>query len=369
MRTFSPWMLLTAACVSLAFPIGMSSALAQEVGHGSGGPRLAEVQAGVDYRVYDRQGRPASLSAIVEAARSADVVLVGEEHDDLVGHGFQGRLLLSLLHEVGAPAAGNRQIVFSMEMFERDVQYVLDEYLAGLISEEHFLKSARPWPEYETRYRPLVELARSARVPVVAANAPRRYVSRVTANGPQALEDLSDVARSFLPPLPYPGPSRLYREQWDALMTASMQAAVGAVPVVAGPDSTGQGGGAVLDASETPSVSTDGTEAGPDHGSYAMSPHVIQAQALWDAAMGHAVAEALIRHVGALVLHIAGSFHIEKGTGVPERIVDYRPGTHIVSVVMTGVEDITVWSDDEYGDLGDFVVLTRSASDEGADPR
>jgi uncharacterized iron-regulated protein len=364
MRSFFRTLLHAIAFTPFATGFATSGVLfAQEEGHGSRTPLLPDVTQDVDYRIYDRQGRLTSLGAIVEAARSADAVLVGEEHDDMVGHAFQGQLLLSLIHEIGGPSGGLRQVVFSMEMFERDVQYVLDEYLAGLISEEHFLNSARPWPEYEARYRPLVEIARAAGVPIVAANAPRRYVSRVTASGPQALEDLSELARSYLPPLPYPGPSRIYREQWDALMTQAMQAAGDEDALVAGEESSG--GDSPMAGGE------DGDElaAGPDHGSYAMSPNVIQSQALWDAAMGHAVAEALVRNMGALVLHIAGSFHIEKGTGVPERIADYRPGTRVVSVVMTGVDDIGAWSEEEHADLGDFVVLTRSANGEGADPR
>ena len=40
--------------------------------------------------------------------------------------------------------------------------------------------------------------------------------------------------------------------------------------------------------------------------------NALHAQALWDAAMGHSVVEALIRHDGALVVHYAGSFHVEK---------------------------------------------------------
>jgi len=123
------------------------------------------------------------------------------------------------------------------------------------------------------------------------------------------------------------------------------------------------------DAAAADTTIADGDSAGTEHRPYAMSPNVIQAQALWDAAMGHAVVEALVRHVGALVLHIAGSFHVEKGTGIPERIADYRPGTRVVAVVMTDVDDIAAWSREEHGDLGDFVVLTRSPEDEVVESR
>ena len=90
-----------------------------------------------------------------------------------------------------------------------------------------------------------------------------------------------------------------------------------------------------------------------------LNPNAIYSQALWDAAMGHAITEALVRHIGGFVVHIAGSFHVEKGTGIPERIADYRPGTRVTSVVMTKVDDIDDWSAEDHGDLGDYVVLTR----------
>jgi uncharacterized iron-regulated protein len=221
-----------------------------------------------------------------------------------------------------------------MEMFERDVQYIVDEYLAGLITETHFLDSARPWEDYAVRYRPLVELARSEGLPVVAANAPRRYVNRITREGRNALEALGPLARFYLPPLPYPEPSAAYRAQWDAIMAAAMEAMA---------DSTG-GHGA------TP----------PEARAYAGSENALQAQALWDAAMGDAVADALNVAPERVVLHFAGSFHVERGTGIAERIEDYRPGTRVLSVVMTQPEGgIDAWSVEDHGGLGAFVVLTR----------
>ncbi len=70
-----------------------------------------------------------------------------------------------------------------MEMFERDVQIVLDEYLKNYISESHFISSSRAWGNYKTDYRPLVEFAKQNKIDVVAANAPRRYVNMVSRLG------------------------------------------------------------------------------------------------------------------------------------------------------------------------------------------
>jgi uncharacterized iron-regulated protein len=59
------------------------------------------------------------------------------------------------------------------------------------------------------------------------------------------------------------------------------------------------------------------------------------------------------------VVHIAGSFHVARGTGIPERIDDYRPGTRVTSVVITKADALDAWSDEDHADVADFVVLTR----------
>lgn len=324
---------LTIAILAAAAPVpGTAAAQAADA--------AAAPVDGIDYVVYDRAGRRSSLVEVVSAAGRAEVLLVGEEHDDMVAHALEAELYGRAIDAYGGtPGIPGRTVVLSLEMFERDVQYVLDEYLDDLVTEDHFLRSARPWDDYEERYRGLVEEARAHDQPVVAANAPRRYVNRVTREGPESLAALPEQARRFLPPLPYPGPSERYRAQWDALMSAAMAGA----PVPDTIDASADGDSA--QASES-----------PGHG---VPTNAIHAQALWDAAMGHAVTNALVEHLGALVVHFAGSFHVERGTGIPERIDDYRPGTRVTTVVMTKTDDVTDWSAERHAELADYVVLTR----------
>jgi len=312
------------------------------------------VVEGADFRVYDGIGGSRSFAEVVAAMADAEAVLVGETHDDVVGHGVETQLLVRSAQRVGAlgdTAGAGRQVVLSMEMFERDVQYIVDEYLHGLITEDQFQKSARPWDRYDTDYRPMVEFARAHEIPVVAANAPRRYVNRVSRLGPGSLYALSDLARSYLPPLPYPGPSEAYTAQWNALMADMMKDAQGPAPDSAVP--------AEEATPEPPAEPRPEPEAeAPPPPVHDMS-NALQAQALWDAAMGESVARALQEHLGALVIHYAGSFHVERGTGIPERVSDYRPGTRILTIVLTPAEDIDGWKKDEHEGLGDFVILTR----------
>jgi uncharacterized iron-regulated protein len=316
--------------------------------------RAAPVE-GADFRVYDSRGKDASFAAVLAALPQYEVALVGEQHDDMIGHGFQASLLAAAFQGLQP----DRLVVLSMEMFERDVQYIVDEYLADLISEEHFLSSARPWPDYELRYRPLVEIAHAHGLPVVAANAPRRYVNRVSREGVESLADLPSSAKLFLPPLPYPGPSDEYRAQWDAVMAEAM------VSMKAQMDSAAADSAAPEPETEPETEpESDEEKTPPQH--YMVSPNVIYSQALWDAAMGHGVTAALGAHPGSLVIHMAGSFHVARGTGIPERIADYRPGTRVLSIVMEAVDDIHAWDNEKYRELGDFVILTKKpAASEG----
>ena len=102
-------------------------------------------QQDIDYsdrfRVFTGDGEPASFSDIVDAMAEVEVVLVGESHTDPVGHWLEAELLSVALERF----ADSRAVALSFEMFESDVQHVVDEYLQDLITESHFKASSRPW--------------------------------------------------------------------------------------------------------------------------------------------------------------------------------------------------------------------------------
>ncbi|RZA20326.1 MAG: hypothetical protein EOP10_18355 [Proteobacteria bacterium] len=283
------------------------------------------------FRVFDTRAEPVSLLQLLEWCQQADVVFWGEEHDDAVGHALQANFFGQLI----AKYQPTRQVALSLEMFERDTQVVLDEYLSGQITEKHFLDSSRPWQNYSKDYKPLIMLAKENQLPIIASNAPRRYVNMVTRQGPKALEKLSPMGKTWLAPLPYPPASASYARKFGALM--------------------GAGGG------------TTGSGASP-HTNY-----LLDSQALWDATMADSLSRFLKMHgQGArkpakrpLVLHLSGRFHSEQKLGTVEQFLRLQPQAKVC--VVTVVSDPTFEARKHSG-LGDFVILTAPEVKEKANP-
>jgi uncharacterized iron-regulated protein len=291
------------------------------------------------YRVFDSKGHAVSLQAIIDALDHADALFVGETHNDSVAHLLEAELLQRADERYGSASARKRAVALSLEMFERDVQTVLDEYLAGLINERHFLLSSRPWGNYETDYRPLVEYARAHNLTVIAANAPARYVSRVSSQGPDSLKALSQTAKSWLPPLPFPPASEGYAAKFNRFMQGSMSGPP--APPQPAPKSS---------ATQTPTQATA-------HG----GAHLLEAQTLRDASMAYAIAQYLKRVQGALVVEVNGAFHSEERMGVPEQLTRYRQKARAVVVTVISDEGFPNFDAASMGRLGDFIIITDPA--------
>ncbi|NNE65270.1 MAG: ChaN family lipoprotein [Pyrinomonadaceae bacterium] len=266
-----------------------------------------------DYSVFDSNGAPTDIKSIIERFEDVDVVFLGESHDDSVGHRLQFEIFKTAVLNYGK----ERQIALSLEMFERDVQPVVDEYLAGLVTEKHFLAASRPWGNYKTDYRPLVETSKDKELAVIAANAPRRYVNMVTRLGRDSLYKLPKESRQWMAPLPYGKASKAYIQKFNALM-----------------------------------ASFSDNAAPSNH-----NP-IINAQSLWDATMAHSISEFLWSAKDPLVVHLNGSFHTEKWLGIPEHLVRYKEGTKFLVVTMRYEKEFTRFNPDKHKDLGDYIVLT-----------
>ena len=272
------------------------------------------------YEVYRGSGEPADLGTIVSAMAAADVVFLGEQHNDPIGHALQ----LLLLEAAEGANGSARRVILGMEMFERDVQTVLDEYLAGYIRETDFLKASRPWGRYETDYKPLVDFAKAHGFPVIATNAPARYTSMARRRGLASLDSLSETAQLTLPLGPVgglivegiPPPSALYEGKFRAQMEE--MGAHGAMPGM-------------------PSVDD-----------------MLVAQNLRDVSMAYWVARQLDVD-NPLVVHVNGSFHSAERLGIPEHLARFAHQARMLVVTMRPEEDFHSAPESTNDD---FIILT-----------
>ena len=155
------------------------------------------------------KGMMLNLEQALEALLGYNVIFFGEEHDSRVAHEVE----LTLLTEL---AGQDASLVLALEMFERDVQDSLNDYLEGTISEDNFLELSRPWPNYREDYRPLVELAKARGIPVIAANVPRRAAAEVAMTD-QISSDVAGKDGMYLPTTLHLD-SEEYYERFAALM-------------------------------------------------------------------------------------------------------------------------------------------------------
>ncbi len=327
-----------------ALPLGLMTAMPARAQDSSPGMGDSAYVAG-EYRVFTGSGKPASIDDIVAEMERVQVVFIGESHDDPTGHMLEAELLERAYEAYGAPSSNDespRAVALSLEFFQRDVQPILDEYLAGLITEKAFRADSRPWPRYETDYRPLIEFSKENSLAVIAANAPRRYTTRVTMSGRESLNDLSPEALATLAPLPYGQPSDEYRDQWVQVISEVMQE---------------EGMKCGLPIPE-PEEGEEAVQPRAPVGSHSNMGNQLHSQVLWDATMAYWISEYLAQQPDGLVLHMVGGFHVERGTGTPEHLEAYRPGTSRLIVAMRPVEDIDTFEPAPNGEWGDYVIQT-----------
>ena len=244
----------------------------------------------IDRAVSVRNGRTGELLSweeMVKDLSQADVVFLGETHLDETTHRVELAVFESML------ALRDGQAVLSMEMFERDVQKHLDAYLAGETDEATFLSRARPWGNYRSAYRPLVEAARKANAPVVAANFPTPLRRRMAMEGNQVLEKLQGEEKATIPRKLIPN-TKDYWERVDNAVRGHLAMMFG--------------------------------------GSRQDDKRLYSTQTLWDNAMGEACANAMDDHPGRIVVHVNGGFHTAYWQGTARQLLLRKPDAKVKTV-------------------------------------
>ena len=264
---------------------------------------------------------------IAEAFQHANILMLGEVHDNQEHHVLQARLVKS--PKIIGPAA----VVF--EQIRADQQGALDKFVdfnaharrlgtTGDLLEFLDWKNS-PWAK-TADYRPLFEAVVSARLPIYPGDPPREVIRKAAKEGSGAALSAGDRARLWLDkPL---GPAQ------DAASLADIEAShCGMIPKSA-------------------------------------QPNMAAAQRYRDAHMADALIRAANSHGSAIL--IAGNGHVRTDRGVPWYIRQRAPERKVVSVMLVEVEagqndpETYVPRDPDGKPATDFIIFTPKA--ERTDP-
>ena len=212
-------------------------------------------------------------TVLQERMAAQQAVLLGEAHDSAEDHRWQ-------LHVLARLHARQTEMAIGFEMFPRRLQPVLDQWLAGSLSEQDFLKRAewdKVWGFDARDYLPLFHFARMNGIPMLALNVERGLPEAV---GKQGWDGVSAAQKEGLsrPAAPSPGYLKALRSVFDHHPAKQR-----------------------------------GEET---------FPRFVEAQTVWDRAMAQPIAEHLKKYPGALVVGILGAGHVRHGHGVAHQLKD-----------------------------------------------
>lgn len=204
--------------------------------------------------------------------QTAAVVYLGEHHDSEADHQAQLEIIQAL-------HAHNPKVAIAMEMFQRPFQSVLDQYIAGKISEAELIAQT----EYEKRwgfpwelYAPILRFAREKKIPVLAINAPNEVVRQVSSQG---LDSLTAEDYRYIPP-------RAELDLTNVNYRSLMESAFTGIEL---------------------------------HQGFNLD-NFFAAQIVWDETMAQAIATFRRQHPDTQVITLAGEGHVIYGYGIPDRV-------------------------------------------------
>ena len=128
------------------------------------------------FRVSDKSYK--SLADAVFESLASQVFFVGEHHDNPHHHSNQ----LEVIREIHERA--EKPLAIGLEMFENGYQEQLDQWVAGNLALDDFIKIYyENWDQAWLLYRDIFLYAREHQIPLIGLNVPRKVVSKVAQKG------------------------------------------------------------------------------------------------------------------------------------------------------------------------------------------
>jgi len=240
------------------------------------------------------------LEGITPRLAGKRVVFIGETHNRFDHH-------LTQLEIIRRLHALHPRLAIGMEAFQQPFQPVLDDYIAGRLSEQELLRGT----EYYTRWRfdfrlyaPILRYAREQQLPVIALNLPAELTRKV---GREGLDALTPAEQAQLP--------------------------------------------AGIDRSDTAYVQRLREIYDQHPGTGRSFANFLDVQLLWDEGMAERAADYLVKHPEERMVILAGSGHLAWGSGIPRRLERRLPASS--AIVLNG------WEGELQPGLADFILLTE----------
>jgi uncharacterized iron-regulated protein len=259
------------------------------------------------YKIYDvKKKTTISVDQMVSDLKNIDVLFFGEEHNDSIGHVLETTIFKKMA------GVYQNKVALTLEMFHTDVQPVIDEYLAGIITEKNFIKEARAWNNYKD-YQPMVEYAKQNKIDVIGGNAAARYSNAVSRGGLSILDQLPKNSKKFIAPLPIDTATGRYHEKF--------------IETLGGHSMGGM--------------------------------KVYQSQNFWDATMAWSIAKYAKNNQNKKIFQVNGRFHSDEKLGTLAKLKGYAPQLKVLNISCFSSQDFDnpEWKNHE--GLGDYVIITN----------
>lgn len=234
---------------------------------------------------------------VLQRVANANAVFVGETHDDASAHRVEHALVNAFL-------AAHTKAAVSLEMLERNEQTDVDLYLNHTNTLDVFITNtkSRDWAGENTWipwYQPMIDSARVRNAQVIAANAPRKYVSIALRDGYESLRTL-------------PADEQLFFEIDESITRDGDWNRLKELMVEMHKDRAGKG------------------EKGPLEPNDEDVDRTHRAQRVWDRTMGMSAAKIFAQQTA--VIHIAGGFHLEQRLGTVAQFSRLCPDAKILVI-------------------------------------
>jgi uncharacterized iron-regulated protein len=257
------------------------------------------------YVLYNAKGNKATYDQLLAEAKKVDIVLFGELHDNPICHWLQKELTENLY------ADKKENLVLGAEMFEADDQIVLNEYLAGKVSEKTLKEEAKLWNNFATDYKPLLDIAKTNKLRFIACNIPRRYANMVYLKGEKVLDSIEVEAKNWIAPFPikYDANLKCYKDIYES--------------------AGGHGG-----------------------------DNLPKSQAYKDATMAHFILKNWSK--GKTFVHYNGAYHSNNHQGIEWYLKQQNPDLKIIVISSTEQKDNSKLEEATMGS-GDFIICTPAS--------